>query len=119
MKDEVLKFFKIFGLIYFLLNCIVSAAMVIFAIRAYMATNMSPGYMVFILPLIGIFAGYWMHKGKYGWWRIIIITVNLLITVVILFTVIFIAPGIEKHKQNKFDPIKKLEILEHETNKLF
>lgn len=119
IKNYIPKFIKGFGFIYFLINCIICVVMGIFAIHAYMTANMSPGFVVFLLPLIGIFSGYWMRTGKYGWWRIVIITASLLITMAILFTAIFVAPGMEKHKQNKFETIKKAEVFNYETEKLF
>jgi len=36
------------------------------AINAWMTSKPSLGYLVFLLPLAGIFAGYWIRKEKYG-----------------------------------------------------
>lgn len=113
------RLIKIFGSIYFLLNCIICAVMCIFTIHAMIKTEMSPGFVVFILPLIGIFSGYWMRTGKYGWWRILIIAVSLLLTVAIAFTAIFISPKLEKLKQKKFESAKKVKTLDPEVNKMF
>jgi len=106
-KSRLSKSIKVFGFVYLLLNGIICVVMGIFAIRAYITTNMSPGFMVFILPLIGIFAGYWMRTGKYGWWQILIIAVSLLLTVIIAFTAIFTIPRMERLNQHKIETSKK------------
>lgn len=80
---------------------------------------MSPGFIVFILPLIGIFSGYWMRNGKYGWWRILIISVSLLLSVSIVFTAIFISPKMEQHKQQKFNALQKAKMLNSGINDMF
>jgi len=119
VKDRLSKGIKVFGFLYFLLNCIICVVMAIFAIHAMIKTQMSPGFVVFILPVTGIFSGYWMRTGKYGWWRILIISTSLLLTAVIAFIAIFIAPKMEKLKQNKFEIHKKVETLEPEVKKMF
>ncbi|MFH2058964.1 MAG: ankyrin repeat domain-containing protein [Pseudomonadota bacterium] len=93
--------------------------MAIFAIHAKIKTKMSPGFIIFILPLIGIFSGYWMRKGKYGWWRILIISVSLLLSVSIVYTAIFISPKMEQHKQQKFKALQDAKILDSDVNDMF
>jgi len=73
MKDKMAKIIKGVGFVYIFLNCVVFLVMFIFAIHAKMKTNMGPGFLVFILPVMGIFSGYWMRISKYGWWRLVII----------------------------------------------
>lgn len=119
MKDTVSKLIKGFGFVYLLLNCVAFIVMFIFAIHAKMKTNMSPGYVVATLPLIGIFSGYWMRTGKYGWWRLVVIIVSLSLSVAIIFTAIFIAPQMEQLKQKKFETIKKIKPLGPEAKKMF
>lgn len=67
-----------------------------------MTSNFSFAYFVFILPLSGIFTGYWIRKGKYGWWRCVIMAINIMLTLAILLTAIFISPKLESLKQKKF-----------------
>jgi len=119
VKNRLSRSIKVFGSIYLFLNCIICVVMGIFAIRAFMTTNMSPGFVVFILPLIGIFSGYWMRTGKYGWWRVLIITISCLFTVAIVFTAIFIAPKMNQHKQNKFKTGQKVKSLKPEIEQMF
>lgn len=80
---------------------------------------MSPGYVLGILPLLGIFSGYWMRIGKYGWWRILTIIVSLSLFVSILFTAIFIAPKMEQSKKDKFEAGKRIKALNPEVKKMF
>jgi len=117
--SKLSKFIKGFGLVYSLLNVVLLIVMCIFAIHAKMKTNMSPGYVVAILPLTGIFSGYWMRIGKYGWWRALIIFVSLSVSTLIVFTAIFIAPKMEQVKKNKFEASKKTGISNPETIKMF
>lgn len=81
--------------------------MITFAINACMTSNFSFAYFVFILPLSGIFTGYWIRKEKYGWWRGIIMAINIMLTFAILFTAVFISPKLESVKQKKFENIQK------------
>ncbi len=119
VKSNLPKLIKVFGFVYFLLNCVVFIVMCILATHAKMKTNMSPGYVVFTLPLIGIFAGYWMRIGKYGWWRILLIVFSFLCTAAILFTAIFIGPKMEQLKKAKFETSKKIKKLNPEVIKMF
>jgi len=119
IKPRLSKLIKGFGLIYFLLNCVILIVMCILAIHAKMKTNMSPGFVLAIPPLIGIFSGYWMRIEKYGWWRISIIIISLVLSSFILFTTIFIAPKMEQIKQDKFETIKKIKTLNPEVKKMF
>ena len=119
MKDKLAKLVRAFGFVYFLLNCVILIVICILGINAMIKTTMSPGFMVLILPLIGIFAGYWMRVGRYGWWRILIIAVSRFLTGAIAFTAIFIAPKMEKLKQNKFETNKEIKTLDPEVKKMF
>ncbi len=60
-----------------------------------------------------------MWSGRYGLWRVLIIAVSLILTTAICYTAIFISPGMEKHKQDKFETIKKAQTFELETKKMF
>ena len=95
------KIIKGFGFVYIFLNCVAFIVMFIFAMHAKMKTNMGPGFLVFILPVTGIFSGYWMKISKYGWWRLVIIISSLALSSAIIFTAIFIAPEMEQIKQKK------------------
>ena len=117
--NRLSKFTKGFGFVYLLLNSLLFIVMCILGVHAKMKTGMSPGYGVAALPLMGIFSGYWMQKGKYGWWRVFIILISLLISASLLLTAIFIAPKMEKIKQNKFETHQKATQLDDETKKMF
>ena len=119
MKDKIAKIIKGFGFVYIFLNCVVFIVMFIFAIHAKMKTNMGPGFLVFILPVTGIFSGYWMKISKYGWWRLVIIISSLTLSSAIIFTAIFIAPEMEQIKQKKVKHIKKTKSLDPEVKKMF
>ncbi|MDD3846907.1 MAG: ankyrin repeat domain-containing protein [Syntrophorhabdaceae bacterium] len=119
VKSTLAKLIKIFGFVYFLLSCIICVVMCVFAIRAMMKTGMSPGFVVFILPLIGIFSGYWIWTARYGWWRMSIIAVSLLLTLAIAFTAIFIAPKMGKHSHNKLESHETVKTVDTEVQTLF
>ena len=102
-------FLKGFGFLYFLLNGLILIVMGIFAVHAKIKTNMSPGYIVAILPLLGVFSGYWMRIGKYGWWRILIIIISFSFSGAILLTAIFISPKLEQVKKEKFEAGKSIQ----------
>ncbi|WDP89290.1 MAG: hypothetical protein HUN04_05930 [Desulfobacter sp.] len=97
------KALKIFGFLYFVTNIIICFLIAMFATSAWMAGNFSTGYIIIVLPLTGILSGYWMRKSLYGLWRSLIIGSNIIVTIAILFTAIFISPGLEKAKQKKFE----------------
>jgi hypothetical protein len=99
---------KIFGFVYFICNIVICAVMVMFAINAWMISNLSMGYLIFLLPLAGIFTGYWIRKERYGWWRSMIIGVNIFLTLAVLFTAIFISPKMQMLKQNKVEASQKI-----------
>lgn len=107
-KTKLKTLLKTFGFIYFICNIVIFAVMGMFAINACMTSKPSLGYLVFLLPLAGIFTGYWIRKEKYGWWRSVAIGVNLFLTAVILFTAIFISPKTQALKQQKFEASQKL-----------
>ncbi len=107
IKKKTKKLIKNFGFVYFIGNIVILAVMVMFAINAWMSTGMSPGYLVSVLPLTGIFAGYWLRKSQFGWWRCLIIVINLILTASILFSAVFIAPQLEKTKQIKYESLQK------------
>lgn len=119
VKSKLPILIKIFGSVYFFLNCIIFVVMFVFAIQALIKTDMSPGFVVFILPLIGILSGYWIWTAKYGWWRMLIIAVSLLLTLAIAFTAVFIAPKMEQHNKNKSEGHKKVNNLDPEVKTLF
>ncbi|MBU1344390.1 MAG: hypothetical protein KKE44_19305 [Proteobacteria bacterium] len=115
-KDKLSKVIKGFGVVYFLLNCIICVVMCIFAVQAWMTTGMSPGYVVFIIPLMGMFSGYWIRIGKFGWWRSLVIAGSFLILTAILLTAIFISPKMELLKQKKFESAQKAKSLDTKIN---
>ena len=119
MKKIFTKSLRMFGFVYFLLNVVLMVVMGIFAIQAMIKTDMSPGFVVFILPLMGMFSGYWMQTGRYGWWRISIIAVSLSLSVAIAFIAIFVAPEMEKHNQNKVKNTNEAVLLPPEVEKMF
>ena len=96
-----------FGFVYFICNIVICAVMVMFAINAWMMSKLSMGYLVLLLPFSGIFAGYWLRKERYGWRRSVIISVNIFLTAVVLFTAIFISPKTEMLKQKKVEASQK------------
>jgi hypothetical protein len=102
-KTKLKALLKIFGFVYFIGNIVICAVMVMFAVNAWMILKPSWGYLAFLLPLAGVFAGYWIRKEKYGWWRSMIIGINIFLTAAILFTAIFISPKMQTLKQNKFE----------------
>lgn len=114
------KFIKGFGFIYFLVNCMMLAVILIMAVYTMIKTpQFTPGWIFLIFPTAGMFSGYWMRIGKYGWWRILIIAVSLLLTAAVAFTAIFVAPKMEEMKKAKFESMKGIETLDPEVKKMF
>jgi len=93
--------------------------MFIFVLHAKMKTNLSPGYIVAILPLSGIFSGYWIRIGKYGWWRVLIIFISISLSTFILFMAIFIVPKMEQVKEEKSETHRNIKTLDPEVKKMF
>ena len=91
------------GFLYFILNMIICGTMILFAVTAWLSSSFSIAYFVFLLPMAGMFTGFWIYKGKYGWWRILVMTVNILLTFAILFTAVFISPKLDDVKQKKLE----------------
>ncbi|MBW2710116.1 MAG: hypothetical protein JRD04_12830 [Deltaproteobacteria bacterium] len=95
------KFLKIFGLLYFLLNFIGFAALLVLAINAagkYL--SFSPGWVYLLSPAIGVLSGYWIYSGKFGWGRSLVIAFSLLCSAATLFIVFVAVPQVE-HLNNE------------------
>jgi hypothetical protein len=119
MKNKFAEAIKMFGLFYFFINILLCISLVIFAIQAFIKTQISPGFIVLLLPIVGIFSGYWMRYGKYGWWRILIISISLFLSIAIVFTAIFISPKLEQQKHQKFLAQQKTNIPTAGINDMF
>jgi len=119
MKNKFAEAIKIFGLFYFFINILFCISLIVFAIQALIKVQMSPGFIVLILPVIGIFAGYWMRYGKYGWWRVLIILISLSLSIAIVFTAVFISPKLEQQKHQKFLARQKTNIPNVDINDMF
>lgn len=117
MKNKFAEAIKVFGLFYFFINILVTVSFVIFAIQALINGSISSGFIVLILPVAGIFCGYWMRQGTYGWWRISIISISLFLSTAILFTVFFISPKLEQQKHEEF--MARQQVHQADINGLF
>ena len=105
------KLLKIVGLLYLVGHSIVFITVGILIFSARQNAPANPGYILILFPALGIFAGYCIWKGKYSWWRNIIIGVSLLILGVVLFIAFVAAPTMEKiHKEDAILETKLLQI---------
>lgn len=118
-RIRLTKFVNIFGFVYFVLNLILFIVMCIFAVHAKIETDMSPGIIVFLFPLIGVFTGYWMRTGKYGWWRSILIVISLLASLILLFMAVFVFPEIKAINQKEFKLKATLKTIDQNSRQLF
>lgn len=105
----VSKVIKIFAFLYFIGNIFVCFLIGMFAVTSWISGKFSLAYMIIVVPVTGILSGYWMRKSRYGWWKSLIMGTNIIVTAAILFTAIFISPGMEKNKQKKFESNRILE----------
>jgi len=97
IKKILKKAAKVFGFVYFVCNTAALTVFVIMAIYTMIQTpQFSLGWVLLIFPILGMLTGYWIRTGKYGWVRISIIVVSLIIFVIALFIALVVAPKIEK-----------------------
>jgi hypothetical protein len=62
INNKLAKLLRVSGSVYFLLNFVILIVICILAINAMIKTSMSPGFMVLILPLIGILEINWRKE---------------------------------------------------------
>ena len=91
------KFLKIFGSLYFALNCLILITIFILAIfTSGKYLQFSPGWIFLLFPGIGMLSGYWIRTGNFNWARSLIIAVSLLCSIVFLFIAFVAGPQLEK-----------------------
>jgi hypothetical protein len=94
---------KTFGYLYFLLNAVMFAVILIM-IASFYARPLPPGgesagWILLVIPILGLAAGAWIRHGRFGILRILAILASFLVTAAILFIAFFVSPAIEKiHK---------------------
>ena len=116
------KFLKIFGLLYFLLNFIGFAALLVLVINAagkYL--SFSPGWVYLFFPALGMLSSYWIRAGKFGWGRSLVIAFSLLCSVATIFIVFVAAPQVEysNNEIKKQAAIVQKNQLDQDVERLF
>ncbi|MCD6580933.1 MAG: ankyrin repeat domain-containing protein [Desulfuromusa sp.] len=107
------KFSKIFGSLYFALNCLIFITIFILAIyTSGKYLQFSPGWIFLLFPGIGMLSGYWIRTGRYGWTRSLIIAVSLLCSIIFLFIAFVAGPQLEKLEAEKVAKIQKIQKIE-------
>jgi hypothetical protein len=97
-----LKFLKIFGALYFLLNLIFFVAMTVLTVGAAEEhAFVFSDFICLAVPLLGMIAGFWFYVGRPGWIKKLLIGVSLLCTGVTLFISFGITPQLEKLKKEQ------------------
>jgi hypothetical protein len=118
----VTKAFKIFGFLYFIFNFLIFIAIFILAIYTSVKyQQFSSGWMLVLLPSIGMLSGYWLRSGKYGWLRSVIIAVSFVFTLALLFIAFVSGPQLDKLKAEKFKQMhaEQENQLDESTDRLF
>lgn len=84
------KFFKIAGLLYLIVHGIffITVGVLIFSDRHNAPANAE--YILAVFPVLGVFAGYCVWKGRYNWWRILLVSLSFLFFIVVFFITIVI-----------------------------
>ncbi len=113
------KFLKILGFLYLVVHGIVVVAVGILILSARQNAPANPGYILILMPALGAFAGYFIWKGQYDWWRNIIIAMSLVVWGVVLFTALIAAPQMEKIHKADADLESKLVKLDKDVERMF
>ncbi len=119
MQGRLLKFLEIFGFLYLVGHSIVFITVGILILSARQNAPANPGYILILLPALGIFAGYYIWKGQYNWWRNIIIAMSFLILGVVIFIALVAAPQMEKTHKADAALESKLVQLDKDVERMF
>jgi len=116
------KFLQLFGFVYFSFNVVLFV--VIFIMAVYTTgryLQFSPGWVYLLFPALGMFSGYWIRIGKFGWARGLAITASMICTAAFLFIALVAAPQMEELKTEKFKMMQmdKQQRLDEQTRLLF
>ncbi len=110
-KGWAFKFLRIIGLLYSIVHGLFFVVVCILTFYARENLTVNPGYVFIVSPVLGVFAGYFVWKGKYNWWRNILIVISLILLGVVLFISFVVAPITEKiHKQDALLESKSVRI---------
>ncbi len=94
---------NIFGLGYFFANLIAFAAFLVLNIEAARRYHQfSTGWLVLVVPMIGMLCGHWLRKGQLRWWRWLVVFASLVASVAILYIGGIVGPQLDVLKQVKF-----------------
>ena len=90
--------FKIFGGVYFLFNLICMTAIIVLCAKSLndMPPGVSPGWMLTLFPLLGVVAGYWLFRGYFRWFSVLVIISSLMMTMAGVFIYVAVTPKIEE-----------------------
>lgn len=113
------RFLKIFGFLYLIVHAIVVIAVTIFIFEARANAPANPGFILILIPALGVFAGYYIWKGQYNWWRNIIIAISVLIMGVVLFIALVATPEIKKINKADAALESKLVKLDKDIERMF
>ena len=121
-KGTLAKFLKIFGMLYFVCNVLIFVVICIMAIYSsgkYL--QFSPGWTFLLVPAIGMFSGYWIRAGKYGWARSLVIAASLICSAALLFIVFVIGPQMKDLEAETFKKMQagQQKLLEEKTARMF
>lgn len=117
--DKIKTAMKIFGVFYFLFNliCLAVITILVFQTMNDIPEDFSPGWILTLFPLLGILAGYWLFRYRFGWFRSLVIIASLLITSAGVFISFVAAPAIEKAASHT--PAKNKQPLDSKTQQFF
>ena len=81
----------------------------------------SPGWIFLLVPAIGIFSGYWIRTGKYGWARILVITLSFICSAAFLFIAFVAGPQLETLQAEQFAKMQASQkvTLDKNTERMF
>ena len=85
---------------------------------AVKSSQFSTEWIFLIIPGAGMFAGYWIRTGKYGWGRGLVIALSLSSSAVFLFIALVVGPQMGKIKEEKF-VTSGVDKLDEDTRRIF
>jgi hypothetical protein len=110
--------FRIFGLLYFLVNALFFAAIMVLSYNTWITRHLFGDVILGIFPAVGILAGYFIFRELYGWFQKTIIAVSFLITAGALAVMFLMIPKIEEIKAKAHVSSSEMaKDVRHDSNK--
>lgn len=92
--------FKIVGFLYFLLHVVILVFVFTYALMCLtVAPCGAEGPVALIIPILGLIAGRFIYRGKFGRWRILLILMSVLLSSGLIFMSFFIPAVLKKTAQ--------------------